>query len=67
MAAPVRVLLAAWLWWLTNRALCAELQTCARMDGPTIVVKVIKGEKVRTNVRGEAPDPMVKLRINLGP
>lgn len=37
------------------------------MDGPSIVVKVIKAEKVRTNASGEAPDPMVKFRINLGP
>ena len=40
----------------------------ARMgeDGPTIVVKVLKADKVRTNARGDAPDPMVKLRINVG-
>jgi hypothetical protein len=34
--------------------------------GPTIVVKVLKADKVRTNARGDAPDPMVKLRINVG-
>jgi len=40
----------------------------ARMgeDGPTIVVKVLKADKVRTNARGDAPDPMVTLRIIVG-
>jgi len=33
---------------------------------PTLVVKVLTAEKIRTNARGDAPDPLVKLRIIIG-
>jgi hypothetical protein len=36
------------------------------MGDAKIVVKVLKADKVRNNAIGEAPDPMVKLRINVG-
>ena len=49
---------------LGNKA--AEKGMYYMTHGPTIVVKVLKADKVRTNARGDAPDPMVKLRINVG-
>ena len=31
-----------------------------------ILVKLLKADKMRTNTSGNPPDPMVKLRINVG-
>jgi hypothetical protein len=35
-----------------------------KMSGPTIVVGVLKAEKILTSTSGNAPEPMMKLRIN---
>ena len=32
-------------------------------SGATILVKLIKAEKLRTNIRGDPPDVMAKFRI----
>ena len=46
----------------------ARLEQSAKMgdSGATILVKLVKADKMRTNARGDAPDPMAKFRINVG-
>ena len=63
------------LWGLTlsSRAVfgmssCASFEQSAKMgdSGATILVKLDRADKMRTNARGEAPDPMAKFRITVG-
>ena len=55
-------------WAVFGMSSCASFEQSAKMgdSGATILVKLDRADKMRTNARGEAPDPMAKFRIDVG-